>query len=132
MATRFAADRFVYAFSPNKALTSGVGITLDVFVDEACLTLATLTTVGGIPIAGARIVVDTNSLFPEFLDLADHGVLYVRPVGSIQSNEIRATVPDQIATTVAAYIQVHPPFLPLGMADPVPSGTPDGTLIIRF
>jgi len=118
MATRFAADRFVYVFSPDRRLTSGAGTVLDVFIDQPCTTPATIAAPDGTPIPGARVSVGADSLLPEFLDLQDHTVLYVRtpnatgpgsPIVAVTPDVVTALVGPQIGPAVDAYLAANPP-----------------------
>lgn len=95
MSTQFAADRFVYSYSPDGHLSSGAGTLLDVYVDQACTTLAVLTDLSGISIPPLLTVGD-NSLLPEFLDTQDHTVLYVRARGTTSVSRVEATLPAQV------------------------------------
>jgi len=131
MATRFPGDRFVYAFSPDGALRSGRGYLVDVFADEACTTPAVITDLNGSPISN-RLAVGSDSLLPEFLDPMDRTVLYVLPVGASEASRVLASMPDTVVSEVATFIQENPPYLALGLSDPLPPGTPDGTIVIRY
>lgn len=118
MATRFAADRFVYVFSPDKRLTSGAGIMLDVFVDQACTVPATITTLTGEAIPGARLVVSDDSLIPEFLDAQNRTTLFVRPpnatgngsaIYSMTTDMVETLLDSRVGSAVSSYLDANPP-----------------------
>lgn len=95
-----AGQRLVYIPGERLGtpLLSTVGMGLEVFLDEACTTLATITDLDGELIEDSFLLIDENSAIPLFLGPVGANRLWIRIAGTLTSAPIDASLAEQIAS----------------------------------